>query len=49
MPNSPATGICPDDRNRLTAAAHLHDVGYAEPLATTGFRHLGRGPIGSPA
>src|ERR1700712_662156 len=35
-----AAGVRPDDRDLLVAAAYLHDIGYAEPLATTGFHPL---------
>src|SRR2546430_13099726 len=30
----------PDDRSPLVAAAHLHDVGYASALRTTGLHQL---------
>jgi len=35
-----AAGIRPEDRDLLIAAAYLHDIGYAEPLVTTGFHPL---------
>ena len=35
-----AAGLTADDQQLLVAAAYLHDIGYAEPLADTGFHPL---------
>ena len=35
-----ATGVREDDADLLVAAAYLHDIGYAEPIAATGFHPL---------
>ncbi len=35
-----ATGLAPEDREVLVAAAYLHDIGYAPEVAVTGFHPL---------
>ena len=35
-----ASGIRPDDRDLLVAVAYLHDIGYDERIAVTGFHPL---------
>jgi hypothetical protein len=35
-----ASAVAPEDRDFLVAAARVHDIGYARPLALTGFHPL---------
>jgi putative nucleotidyltransferase with HDIG domain len=35
-----ADGLAPEDADVLVAAAYLHDIGYAQELAVTGFHPL---------